>query len=78
MMGRIFSATIIMAIFLVVFANFGSELRHFMPAAFWLADQVVFGGTVFLAAAVFFKRYLQVLCVRGGTERLDRRHPKRG
>ena len=44
-----------MAIFLVVFSNFGSELRHFMPAAFWLAGQVVFGGIAFLAAAVFFK-----------------------
>ena len=55
MMGRIFLATMIMAIFLVVLTNFGSGLRHFMPAAFWLAGQIVLGGAVFLAAAVFFK-----------------------
>jgi putative peptidoglycan lipid II flippase len=55
MMGRIFLATMIMAIFLFVFANFGSGLRHFMPAALWLAGQVIFGGAAFLAAAVFFK-----------------------
>ena len=55
MMGRIFLATMIMAIFLFVFANFGSGLRHFMPAALWLAGQVIFGGAAFLAAAFFFK-----------------------
>ncbi len=55
MMGRIFLATMIMAILLFVFENFGSGLRHFMPAAFWLAGQVIFGGAAFFAAAVFFK-----------------------
>ena len=55
MMGRIFLATMIMAIFLVVFANFGAGLKHFMPAAFWLAGQVIFGGAAFVVAAVFFK-----------------------
>ena len=55
MMGRIFLATMTMAICLVVFSGFGSGLRHFMPAAFWLAGQIIFGGAIFLAAAVFFK-----------------------
>jgi putative peptidoglycan lipid II flippase len=55
MIGRIFLATIIMAIFLVGVENFGSGLRYFMPAAFWLAGQVIFGATAFLAAAFFFK-----------------------
>ena len=55
MMGRIFLATMTMAIFLVGFTNFGSGLRHFVPAALWLASQVIFGGVVFIAAAVFFK-----------------------
>ena len=54
-MGRIFLATMTMAISLVVFANFGSELRYLMPAAFWLAGQVIFGGATFFAAALFFK-----------------------
>ncbi len=55
MMGRILLATIIMTIFLVVLAKFSPGLRHFMPAALWLASQIVLGGTVFLAAAFFFK-----------------------
>tara|TARA_B100001057_G_scaffold173784_1_gene174501 strand:+ start:1731 stop:3308 length:1578 start_codon:yes stop_codon:yes gene_type:complete len=55
MMGRIFLATIIMAIVLVVFAYFGSGLRQFMPAAFWLVGQVIFGGAAFLTAAVLFQ-----------------------
>jgi putative peptidoglycan lipid II flippase len=64
MMGRIFLATIIMAIFLVVFANFGSGLRQFMPAALWLVGQVIFGGAVFLAAAAFFQAIPQGLVRR--------------
>ena len=55
MMGRIFLATMIMAIFLFVFENFGSGLRHSMPAAFWLVGQVIFGSAAFVAAAIFFK-----------------------
>ncbi len=55
MMGRILLATIIMTIFLVVLSKFSPGLRHFMPAAFWLAGQIVLGGTAFLAAAFFFK-----------------------
>ena len=55
MIGRIFLATVIMAIVLFVFANFDPELRHFLPSAFWLVAQVIFGGAAFLAAAVFFK-----------------------
>ena len=65
MMGRIFLATMIMAIFLFVFANFGSGLRHFMPAALWLAGQVIFGGATFFAAAVFFKAIPSGLARRG-------------
>ena len=54
MMGRIFLATMIMAIFLVVFANFGSGLRHFVPArsGSWSGD---LWWRCLLAAAVFFK-----------------------
>ena len=55
MLGRVLLATIIMATFLFLLANFGSGLRHFMPAAFWLAGQIIFGAAAFLAAAVFFK-----------------------
>ena len=79
MIGRIFLATMTMAILLVVFAHFGSGLRHLMPAALWLAGQVIFGGAAFLAAAVFFKAIPAGLVRRWrGTERLDHRHPKRG
>ena len=55
MLGRILLATMIMATFLFVLANFGSGLRHFMPAAFWLAGQIIFGTAAFFAGAVFFK-----------------------
>ena len=55
MMGRILLATVIMSIFLIGLTNLGSGLRHFMPAVFWLAGQIVLGGTVFLTAAFFFK-----------------------
>ena len=54
MMGRILLATVIMMIFLAVLTNLGSGLRHFVPAVFWLAGQIVLGGTVFLTAAFFF------------------------
>jgi len=54
-MGRILLATIIMTVFLVVLTNFGSGLRHFMPAVFWLAGQIVLGGAVFLNTTFFFK-----------------------
>ena len=55
MMGRILLATMIMAVLLVGLADFGSGLRHFIPAAIWLACQVIFGGATFIAAAFFFK-----------------------
>ena len=55
MMGRIFLATMMMSIFLILLANFGSGLKHFVPAALWLAVQVIFGAAAFFAAAFFFK-----------------------
>ena len=55
MMGRIFLATIIMTIFLVVLTNFGSGLRHFMPAAFWLAGQSSFRWRCLSHCGCFFK-----------------------
>ncbi len=55
MMGRILLATMVMSIFLVFLANFGSELRLIMPAAFWLAGQIALGGAAFLTAAFFLK-----------------------
>ena len=53
-LGRIFLATMVMAIFLVALGSFDSGLRYSIPAALWLAGLVIFGGITFLASAALF------------------------
>ena len=55
MMGRIVLATLVMAIFLFTLTNFGTGLRHNVPAAFWLVGLVIFGSATFFGSAVFFR-----------------------
>ncbi len=55
MMGRIFLATMVMAIVLIALLNFGAGLRHNMPPALWLSGLIIFGGAAFFSAAALFK-----------------------
>jgi len=49
--GRIFAASIIMAILLLLMLTFSSGLRQLLPAVGWLVLLVIVGGGSFLLAA---------------------------
>jgi len=51
MTGRIFAASVIMAILLLALLTFASGLRQFLPAAGWLVLLVMVGGGGFLVSA---------------------------
>ena len=53
--GRITLATLVMAVLLLMFINFGVDLKQSVPAVIWLACLVVVGAVIFIGAAAFFK-----------------------
>ena len=55
MMGRIFLAALMMALFLFSITNFFAGVQHSLPTAVWMFGLVIMGGCVFFAAAWFFK-----------------------
>ena len=55
MVGRIFLASLVMAMLLWVMSWFAVGVRQFLPAAGWLAFLVVIGGGGFLLAAWCFR-----------------------
>ena len=55
MIGRIFLASLVMAILLLAMVSLAGGIRQLLPAAGWLACLVVVGGGGFLVAAWCFR-----------------------
>jgi hypothetical protein len=55
MVGRIFLASLVMAMLLLAMVWFAGGIRQFLPAAGWLAFLVVGGGGGFVLAAWCFR-----------------------
>jgi peptidoglycan biosynthesis protein MviN/MurJ (putative lipid II flippase) len=68
MIGRIFLASLIMAILLLAMVWLAGGIKQFLPAAGWLACLVAVGGGGFLFAAWCFRAF-----PAGFVHRLDNR-----